>query len=105
MSKMVERVARAIYAKRPDCLGKPWPIETDEQRRRYPHFPIAAVDLSYEYARAAIEAMREPNEAMVEAGQLYVWQDGEPTAGPHAVQRRVFVAMIDAALEEPAKAD
>lgn len=49
-----ERVARAIYANRPDCLNKPWPVETAEQRRAYPHNPIVAVDLSYEYADAAL---------------------------------------------------
>lgn len=49
-----EKVARAIYAARPDCKNKPWPIETDEQRRAYPHNPIAAVDLSYAYADAAL---------------------------------------------------
>ena len=54
-----EKVARAIYAKRPDCHGKPWPVETPEQRRAYPHNPIAAVDLSYIYADAAIAALNE----------------------------------------------
>lgn len=53
-----ETVARAIYAKRPDCWNKPWPVETAVQRRAYPHHPIAAVDLSYIYADAAIEALR-----------------------------------------------
>lgn len=52
-----EAIARAIYARRPDCFGKPWPIETEEQKRAYPHNPIAAVDLSYHYADAAIETI------------------------------------------------
>lgn len=55
---LVEALARAIYKVRPDCLGKPWPIVTERDRRAYPHNPIAAVDLSYEYARAALQAHR-----------------------------------------------
>lgn len=54
-----ERIARAIYAKRPDCQGKPWPVETEVQRRAYPHNPIAAVDLSYIYADAALSVVEQ----------------------------------------------
>lgn len=54
-----EKVARAIYAKRPDCQGKPWPIVTAEDARAYPHNPIAAVDLSLVYADAAIAIVLE----------------------------------------------
>lgn len=49
-----EQAARAVWAKRPDCNGKPWPIETAEQRRAYPHNPIAAVDLCFIYADAVL---------------------------------------------------
>lgn len=52
-----EKVARAIFARRPDCFGKSWPVETDTQRRAYPHNPIAAVDLSYDYADVAIKTI------------------------------------------------
>lgn len=45
----LEMVARAIYEKRPDCQGKPWPGKT--------YYPIAAVDLSFVYAKAAIQAL------------------------------------------------
>lgn len=48
-----EKIARAIWAKRPDCHGKPWPIESAEQQRAYPHNPIAACDLCFIYADAA----------------------------------------------------
>jgi hypothetical protein len=54
----LDMVAKAIYAKRPDCQGKPWPLETAEQRRAYSHNPIAAVDLSYAYADAALQILR-----------------------------------------------
>ena len=57
-----EKVARAIFRKRPDCQGKRWPIETDVERRAYPHNPIAAVDLCYIYADAAIEVLSNENE-------------------------------------------
>jgi len=51
-----EQMARVIYKNRPDCQGKPWPIQTAEQERAYPHNPIAAVDLCYIYADAIIKA-------------------------------------------------
>lgn len=51
----VERCARAIWEKRPDCFGRPWPFDviTDKERRAYTHNPIAAVDLCLIYAKAA----------------------------------------------------
>jgi hypothetical protein len=54
-----ERVAKAIYLRRPDCMGKPWPFDvmTPKERRGYNHNPIAAVDLSFEYADAAIAVL------------------------------------------------
>lgn len=51
--------AKAIWAKRPDCKDRPWPLETPEQRRAYPHNPVAACDLCIIYAEAAIKAVRE----------------------------------------------
>jgi hypothetical protein len=54
--KRIEIAARAIFKVRPDCQGKRWPIETPEQRRAYPHNPIAAVDLCFAYAKAALQA-------------------------------------------------
>lgn len=59
-----ERVARAIYAKRPDCQRKPFPVNTAEEKRAYPHNPIAAVDLSYEYADAAITVIQAEVDAI-----------------------------------------
>jgi hypothetical protein len=53
----VERVARAIWAKRPDVGHKPWPIESDKDARHYQHHPMAAIELCYIYARAAIAAL------------------------------------------------
>ncbi len=55
-STRIEEAAKAIWSKRPDCAGKPWPLETAEQKRAYPHNPIAAVDLCFIYAKAALDA-------------------------------------------------
>jgi hypothetical protein len=49
-------------------------------------------------ARAAIKAMREPSEKMLDAG----WQpfEGAPLAEVHASPEETYAAMIDAALKE-----
>jgi hypothetical protein len=69
MSEMIERVARAIYetwAQRTG-LGESW----DEIVRLNHSF----VGLAHAEARAAIEAMREPTAAMIDAA--YEVQSGE----------------------------
>lgn len=83
MSEMIERVARAIYDGeiRPGGGG---------------HILLAYPVMEEKYlvkARAAIEAMREPSETMIIAGQ------GE--AYDHMTSAKaVFVGMIDAALKD-----
>lgn len=61
MTEMIERVARAIYASegnRVKPAGGEWRATTlDDEDQEYR-------DLYYEYARAAIEAMREPTVEM-----------------------------------------
>ena len=59
MSDLREQIARAIWAKRPDGggLGKPWPLETDKQKRAHQHNPIIAVELCFWYADAALEVI------------------------------------------------
>lgn len=98
MSEMVERVARAIASTRgrdpDDTAGGPHPGGTWLEKGE----PWWRGDV--DAARAAIEAMREPTEKMIEAGQLYCWDDGHPTVGSHAIQGQVFRAMIDAALKD-----
>ncbi len=64
MSEMVERVARAQYA-------------LDAAKGFLPPWDHAAAhvkDFYCETARAAIEAMREPTEAMLEVGAQYCYQ-------------------------------
>lgn len=86
---MIERVARAIY----DTTGVegvtlPW-----EKARK------GARDLHIEWARAAIEAMRSPDDTMTDAieEQLSLWMNDE------GVGVDVYLAAIDAALKEPTK--
>lgn len=89
MSDMVERVARAIYAV---DGGKGWHL--------HEKFYVAA-------ARTAIEAMREPTEAMCRTGESSKgasspesWVDGSYT--PENVEL-IWKDMIDAALKGEAE--
>lgn len=91
-SEMVERVARAICASFGDDPNGPVPNEPDAK------WWIAWTD----EARAAIEVMREPSEAMLNA-------EGEGFNGPESLNgyldnidaKGVWQAMIDAALSDP----
>lgn len=73
MSEMIERVARGIWARRqqayPDMAPLPaWEDETEELRE----------DVRAE-ARAAIEAMREPTQEMIDScgnGECAKWAQG-----------------------------
>lgn len=103
MSDLVERLARSIYAKRPDCQGKPWPLETEDQRRAYPHNPIAAVDLSFIYARAALSEIqaagyavvpREPTEKMWIDGQQAIIDRSDCDYINHRAACYAWVAML-----------
>lgn len=53
----LDHVARSIWKRRPDVGHKPWPLVTAEDYRAYPHNPVAAVDLCYSYAEAAMDAL------------------------------------------------
>lgn len=81
-SEMVEKVAKAIYLKRNGQGARPWSLLTKAHRTPY-----------LDDARAAIEAMREPTEAMESAGwDSYDRNDG--WSGP----QYCWQAMVDAAL-------
>lgn len=103
--EMIERVAQAIHAGIQDAAER----ELTARGSVYPK-PLAFGDLSGEVrdgyratARAAIEAMREPTEMMVDAGTPYSgWSDRD---GLRDGAREGFRVMIDAALKAPAKAD
>lgn len=81
MSEMIERVAKHIYDGRNGRGCKPWG-----------HLPRAHQEPYLVDARAAIEAMREPTEAMEEAAL-----DVRPLMMPDT-PRELWEAMIDAAL-------
>lgn len=91
MSEMIEHVARAIGE---SLYGLCDPRET-------PNTWAQAVSA----ARAAIEAMREPTEAMCQAGADAADDSGmyaQPTTGDF---RRGYPAMIDAAMADPHASD
>ncbi len=77
---LVERVARAMFVVESDDPDDPgvWEYAAENYRA---------------LARAAIEAMREPTEAMIDAGAIYADCNGAHGA---------WQAMIDAALKEDA---
>jgi len=79
MNEMIETVARAIYEKRNGTGCKPWP-----------RLPRSHQDPYRSDARAAIEAMRDPTEAM--------W--GAVIDSPAKLRRSDWRDMIDAALNE-----
>lgn len=81
----IERAARAHYA---DAWGgKPWHAWEDvDEVERQEH--MRAV-------RAVLTAIREPSEAMLEAGAEY---DSE--TGCSGNPRKIYPAMIDAAMKE-----
>ncbi len=78
MSEMVERVARALAAAYSDALGAKTQIVAED----------------YEAARAAIAAMREPTEGMLDA--FY----DEPCWGDGPEARDTWRAMIDRAMKD-----
>jgi len=95
-SEMVERVARAILDDTPPWLGLVHDWDTDEVRlqtvREFvggTYMQGATKQIALCAARAAIKAMREPNDEMVKAGWL-TGIDNTPCI--------YWQAMIDAAL-------
>lgn len=95
MADMVERVARAMLASDypEDIGGEMEYLWWDRHGHTY-----------LRYARASIEAMREPTDAMLDEGHNRM--DFDDSLAPDAdqfnrsVAGRVFTAMIDAALKE-----
>lgn len=98
MSEMLEKVARAI------CIAAG--ENPDEDWRQAPGGPFAEVHLKpgqearwrlyLPQARAAVEALREPSEGMVEAGWGVAPVYDDPATSPGVY----FTAMIDHVLKE-----
>lgn len=90
---MIEKIAKAMC----EANGTIWGGPRGEDD---PDFLL--VKLSYmRMARAAIEAMREPTEAMLKAGDLPGWDDSVSIG----LSGEVWQAMIDAALPSPPVAE
>lgn len=90
--EMVERVARALAAQSFEAAGNDKPGPSAAAERRWPHF--------VPQARTAIEAMREPTEAMLRASPLIgtgITEKGDWATNTRPAQA-VWPAMIDAAL-------
>lgn len=99
MSEMVERVARALAAA--EFYQFP---ETDKFIEANWH--QFAPELAERYrirARAAIAAMREPTEVMVEAGYQPSGFEPSDVGVSHEDASDLYQAMIDAALAEETK--
>lgn len=89
MSGMIERVARAIALASLD----------PETREAVDPDRWEVADSYHDLARAAIEAMREPTENMLDFGACYEDQDHD-IFDEGDISRDVWRAMIDAALSE-----
>lgn len=94
MTDLVERVARALCQ---NAGFLPDAVSNDEDET--PHWTLYASD-----ARVAIEAMREPTEAMVAAGSGVTWWDGKDDEEWEEnvstdTAKRIYQAMIDEALK------
>lgn len=95
MTTILEKVARGIYREsyRRCCNGE-LPDGNDQSWRSY-----------LGEAHAALEALREPSEGMVEAGCDYInneasWRSAREECAYPCHIRPTFEAMIDAALAE-----
>lgn len=90
MSEMIERVGEALRAECRKQYGSDWNY-----------------DSAWAFARAAIEAMREPTAEMVDTGQVQVNLHDPNTPPAHAFEllseeevTDIWGAMIDAALAD-----
>lgn len=100
MSGMIERVAKAMHEALP---VEPW------DKIPWEELPDSGKDEYRTRSRAAIEAMRGPTEAMIDAGGASVyghprekaieWAKEDKFDGCVEEAREVFTAMIDAALK------
>lgn len=95
MSEMVERVARALFTKRMPPFSSD--ADTDMAWNDKSFAATARRIGAHEDARAAIAAMREPTEAMIEAHISECAGDADE-AGPKRV-KTAYQAMIDEALK------
>ncbi len=91
MSEMVERVAMAMWAKKEQLTPNPR-VSWENAEAKDQAFML-------EVARAAIEAMREPTEAMKDAGGMELAGLWDSDDSPYSAAENVWLACIDAALK------
>lgn len=87
---IIERVARAI------CQANQVEPDSDSQTDGN----ACQWEDYAEDARAAIAAMREPTDAMIEVGEMKANDLTQPDWSPIDIASRTYTAMIDAALVE-----
>lgn len=95
MSEMIVRVARAMYDAYPILDENEVPLSWEDLEREGDRNPCMLC------ARAAIGAMREPTEAMIEVGSdtsFIEWSLEEGEGADGLDSKALFIAMIDAAL-------
>lgn len=97
MNEMIERVALALKAKIGEAFNaKPIPHSPPE----WGAWSATGGSLNLEeLARAAIEAMREPTEEMIEAAYYPAGEPGDQSVSRSEAEE-TWHAMIDAALKE-----
>lgn len=91
MTSMVEKVARAIA----EAEGFQLPNDMS-----LPYAEGSRIGMSMAKARAAIEAMREPDEGMLDAYWHQAGESKEMRPRTHHSAKRYYQVMIDAALKE-----
>lgn len=92
MTDMIEKMARAMC----DAQGEVWEYTPEEPNKNTPLYSDSLRAMYLAHAKAALSALEEPSEAMVEAGNMSL------TWGivPDDELRAAFSAMIKAAKEE-----
>lgn len=97
---MIERVAEAIYSR----FWGPQELVEPDDRFKWATASGSAKERMRDMARAAIEAMREPDAWMLAAGASDICASDEVSTvfGPHRAND-CWKAMIDAALTEQEK--
>lgn len=113
MTSMVEKVARAVYAENgwlrivaddDDGKGRYREASKTCDRMRYVEWEELDADdkdSRLREARAAIAALREPTEAMWEAGQTQIVERSDSEYLNHRSACYAYQAMIDTCLAEP----
>ena len=91
---MIERVAWRLWRADSEDAGVPASVTNGRTQEAFAEQSEDTRRRWLKFARAAIEAMREPTDAMIDAGAMPDCND------PHGRPSTVWGSMIDAALNE-----